>query len=36
VIDANRDKRKSRSIVRGSIQEVLAAWASGRAAPTTE
>ena len=36
VIDANRDKRKSRSIVRGSVQEVLAAWASGRAAPTTE
>lgn len=36
VIDANRDTRKSRSIVRGSIQEVLDAWASGRDAPSTE
>lgn len=36
VIDSNRDKRKSRRIVRGSLQEVLDAWASGRPAPTTE
>ena len=36
VIDSNRDKRKSRSIVRGSTQEVLDAWATGRDAPTTE
>ncbi len=36
VIGASHDKRKSRSIVRGTIQEILDAWASGRAAPTTE